>query len=377
MIGLPSYLQYERLELREYIRSWVRDHPSPSTVDFAEGGLIAPHFPKPWGLEADLIDQLVIGDELDRAGLHVPHNTFATSWIGPSLLMAGSPAQQERYIWPMLKEEESWRRLHSEPDAGSDLSKIATRAVATSDGFVINGQKIWSAGAASADFGALLARTSGRPGEAHGISYFALPMTAAGITIRPIKDLAGRMTLNEVFLDDVTVPADNLIGQPGEGLKIRRPDYVRPPLLFNPGATPGPSGSIYDVIDVLDDRSVADGLKRRLLDLYLQARALDNLALLDAHEQLAFGACPKSRSDVRRLLHQEYSRSLLELVHDLQEAEDGTGVSGVDHPDFQNAILQAPLRTVSAGSSDIHRESIAARLFGVSSPVLHSWAGED
>src|SRR5579862_6701894 len=100
MIGLPSYLQNERLELRQYVRSWIRDHSSPSTADFAEAGLIAPHFPRPWGLEADLIDQLVIGDELERAGLHPPHNTFATTWIGPSLLMAGSRPQQERYLWP-------------------------------------------------------------------------------------------------------------------------------------------------------------------------------------------------------------------------------------------------------------------------------------
>jgi alkylation response protein AidB-like acyl-CoA dehydrogenase len=380
MIGLPSYLQEERLELRQYVRSWVRDHQSPSAADFAEAGLIAPHFPRPWGLEADLIDQLVIAHELDRVGLHVPHNTFATTWIGPSLLMAGSPAQQERYIWPMLKGEESWRRLHSEPDAGSDLSRISTRAVPTKTGFVINGQKIWSAQAATADFGALLARTSGTPGDPDGISYFVLPMTTAGITIRPIRDLAGRTTLNEVFLDDVRVPAENLIGRPGDGLKVRRPNYVRPPLSFNPGVGPGPSGSVYDVIDILANPGVQGDLSHRLIDVYIQARTLDSLTLLDAHEQLAFGRCSDIRVDVRRLLHQEHSRTLLELLHDVRESldclGDGNTATELDHPDFHNAILQAPLRTVSAGSSDIHRESIAARLFGADSPVLRNWAGE-
>jgi hypothetical protein len=204
-------------------------------------------------------------------------------------------------------------------------------------------------------------------------------MATAGITIRPIQDLAGRTTLNEVFLDDVLVPAENIIGQPGDGLKIRRPNYVRPPLLFNPGVGPGPSPSVYDVIDLLDNPVIQGNLVDRLMGVYIEARALDGLTLLDAHEQIARGACQDTRIDVRRLLHQEYSRSLLELIHDLEESLHSLGdvdtLRELSHPDFRNAILQAPLRTISAGSSDIHRESVAARLFGEISPVLRNWAG--
>jgi alkylation response protein AidB-like acyl-CoA dehydrogenase len=142
----------------------------------------------------------MIEQELQRAGLHAPHNTWAASWLGPALLIGGTDAQRQRFLWPMIKGEETWSRLHSEPDAGSDPAMIATRALRAGEEFRISGQKIWSANAGNVDYGGLLARTSGQAGDPTGVSYFLLPMDTPGITIRPIRDLAGRTLLNDVSL---------------------------------------------------------------------------------------------------------------------------------------------------------------------------------
>jgi alkylation response protein AidB-like acyl-CoA dehydrogenase len=343
------------------------------------GGFVAPHFPEPWGTNAGVVAQLVIYDEMRIAGLEPTHDTFVASWIGPSLLLAGSPYQRERYIWPMLTGEETWARLHTEPDAGCDLARVATRAVRAGDGYVITGQKIWAANAATADFGALLARTDGTPSDPAGLSYFILPLATPGITVRPIRDLMGRTFLNEVFLDNVVIPAVNRIGDEGDGLRLRRPDYQPAQILFNPGWAPGPTTSIYHLIPLFEHADVPGQLRDGLLDRYLEARSLDALTLLEAQEEVAFGRSSDGRFDVRRLVHQEHGRELLELVHDLAETL-ATGLPDaattiLHRPDLTGSILQVPIRTISGGTSEMHRESIAARLFGDHAGVLRSWAG--
>jgi hypothetical protein len=351
------------------VRAWLRAHPSPSNEDFALAGFVAPNWPRPWGIEADLVDQLVIREELAVAGLSAPRYPFETEWIGPSLLMAGSRAQQDRYLWPMITGQEAWCRLHSEPDAGSDLAMIGTRATTTDGGFAITGQKIWSGNAANTQLGALLARTSGRPGDREGISYFVLPMDAEGVTLRPIGDLIGRTVLNEVFLDDVLVPSGHLIGREGDGLRIRRPHYPRPVALFNPGVRLGSGPSVYELLMLLDHPELDEEVTGRLLDRYIEAQSLDALTLLDAHEQVAFGNCSELRADVRRLLLQEHGRAVLEWVHDVTESLDGREdvddlLALLDRPELLGAIWSAPFVTLSAGTSEMHHEAIVCGVFG-------------
>ena len=188
----PAYLAERHQGVRDHVRAWIAEHPDPTSADFARGGLVAPGWPAPWGLGAGVGGQLVVRNELAAAGLSAPLYQIEVNWVGPTILQVGSPQQRERYLWPMLERREIWCRLHSEPDAGSDLSLIATRAEGSGDGYRITGQKIWSFSAHEAHFGALLARTSGSRGDPHGISYFILPMDAPGVSIVPIKDLAGR-----------------------------------------------------------------------------------------------------------------------------------------------------------------------------------------
>ena len=129
---------------RAEVRDWLADHPRPSGRQLAEAGLVAPHWPAPWGLDADPIHQLVIDEELRRAGVRRPVNPIGIGWAGPTLLHAGTDEQQERYLLPLLAGEEIWCQLFSEPGSGSDLASLSTRAVRDGDEWVVNGQKIWT-----------------------------------------------------------------------------------------------------------------------------------------------------------------------------------------------------------------------------------------
>src|ERR1700704_5826813 len=185
---------------RAEVRAWLEKHPRPSGRLLAEAGYVAPHWPKPYGLDADPVHQIVIDDELRRAGVHRPENMIGIGWAGPTMLHAGTEAQKERYLLPLLAGEEVWCQLFSEPEAGSDLAGLRTRAVRDGDEYVVNGQKIWTSGAHMSKFGILIARTNPEATKHKGISYFICPMDTPGIEIRPIVEMTGVHMFNEVFL---------------------------------------------------------------------------------------------------------------------------------------------------------------------------------
>jgi len=145
---------------RSVTRTWLREHPNPSGRELAEAGLVAPHWPRPWGLDADPIHQLIIDDELRSAGVRRPDNMIGIGWAGPTIVHAGTQAQKDRYLFPLLAGQEVWCQLFSEPGAGSDLADLSTRAVRDGDEWVVNGQKIWTSGAQFSSFGILIARTN-------------------------------------------------------------------------------------------------------------------------------------------------------------------------------------------------------------------------
>jgi hypothetical protein len=372
VLTLPSYFAAARQDLVEELRSWIATHPNPSTAELAHAGFVAPDWPRPWGREADMLSWLVIDAEFHRAGLEIPRNAFGTKWVGPSLLAAGTPEQKARYLWPLLTGEESWCRLHSEPDAGTDLSMISTRATITDGGFLINGQKVWTANAARADFGAVLARTSGSRGDGAGVSYIIVAMSSPGITVRPIKDMAGRSVINEVFLDDVFAPSDNVIGELGRGLQIRLTEFGRSRMLFHPGMVLGHGPSIYTLSPFLGTGTVSPELEGELLERYLEAQCLDGFTMLDA---LGDGDGPTSsaglREEFRDLLLQRHSQRSLDLVHRLRVHLESCGedlgddrFAPLDASELRSAVFQAPFQTIAGGTSEMHQEAIVALLYG-------------
>ena len=165
---------------RAEFRAWLAANPDPTPRQLAAAGYVAPHWPRPWGLDADPIAQLVIDDEMRRAGVRRPFNQIGIGWAGPTLVHAGTEAQKERYLLPLLAGEEIWCQLFSEPGAGSDLAGLSTRAVRDGDEWVVTGQKVWTSFAHIATLGILLARTDPDVAKHQGISYFVCPMDAPG-----------------------------------------------------------------------------------------------------------------------------------------------------------------------------------------------------
>ena len=207
---------------RTAVRDWLAAHPRPTGRQLAEAGYVAPHWPRPYGLGADAVHQLIIDEELTRAGVGRPDNPIGIGWAGPTILLAGTPAQRERYLMKALAGEEQWCQLFSEPDAGSDLAALTTRAERDGDSYVLNGTKIWTSLAHRAQLGILIARTDPRAAKHRGISYFVCPMDLPGITLRPIVDMTTAHSFNQVFFDDVRLPADCLVGEENGGWRLAK-----------------------------------------------------------------------------------------------------------------------------------------------------------
>src|ERR1700691_25311 len=145
---------------RRSIREWIAAHPSPTPTQLAEAGLVAPHLPPPWGLGADANHQLIIDDELKRANVRLPINPIGIGWAGPTILYAGTEAQQRRWLPKLLSGEEFWCQLFSEPNAGSDLASLTTNAHRDGDGWRVSAQKVRTGYAPLATWAILLGRTS-------------------------------------------------------------------------------------------------------------------------------------------------------------------------------------------------------------------------
>lgn len=199
-------------ELVAFLRWWGGE--------LRESGLLAPHWPKEWGGGFSIPEQVVIAEELARG--NVPRNALyhvGVFNVAPTLLHSGSQSQRERYL-PGIWNGEVWCQGYSEPDAGSDLASLKTLARRDGDSFVVNGHKVWTSWAQEADWCMLLARTDRGASKHKGISCLIVDMHAPGVDVRPIKQAWGPSDFNEVFFDDVVVPAENLLGAENDGWAV-------------------------------------------------------------------------------------------------------------------------------------------------------------
>src|SRR5919108_6236914 len=252
---------------RKEIRDWLATHPEPTGKDLADAGLVVPHWPKPWGRDADPLTQLIIDDELRKAKVQRPINPIGTGHCGPILVMHGTEEQQKRYIPPMLSGDDIWCQLFSEPGAGSDLAGVSTRAIRDGDHYVVNGQKIWTSLGHVAKYGILLARTNPDAPKHQGLSYFIIDMHAPGVEVRPIVEMTGMHLFNNVFFTDVRVPAENLIGDENRGWELARETLANERVtLARAGAQWGWGPTAEDLIHVVKEQGgVTDAVMRQRL----------------------------------------------------------------------------------------------------------------
>jgi alkylation response protein AidB-like acyl-CoA dehydrogenase len=358
---------------RVAIREWLSSHPNPTPVQLAEAGLVAPHLPRPWGLGADAIHQLLIDDELRRANVRLPINPIGIGWAGPTILYAGTEAQQKRWLPKLLSGEEFWCQLFSEPNAGSDLASLATSAQRDGDEWIISGQKVWTSYAHLATWGILLARTSKEGAPQKGISYFVCPMDAPGITIRPIIDLTGDHAFNEVFLDEVRLPADHLIGEVNDGWRLAKVTLGNERVsLSGEGVLWGRGPTAADLVELVRTSRVPhDALERdELVKCWSHGEILRLLRLrLVAAAQA--GREPGAEASVRKALADDHGQEVMTLANRLAGSAgmlEGRGPGGSDGADgaaWAFGFLYAQALTIGGGTSAVQRNIIGERVLGL------------
>jgi len=372
------------------VRAWLDAHPAPTGRQLAEAGLVAPHWPAPWGLGADPTHQLIVDDELRRAGVRRPTNTIGIGWAGPTILQAGDPAQIDRYLLPLLAGEEIWCQLFSEPGAGSDLASLTTRAELDGDEWVVSGQKVWTSFAHVAQFGILLARTDPEAPQHQGISYFICPMDAPGVTVKPLVDMTGAHSFNEVFLDGVRLPAGLLVGERGQGWSLAKVTLGNERVsLSGSGALWGMGPTAQDLVDqVRRSGGTADPLLRqRLAAVWADGEILRLLRLRTVSATLA-GMEPGPEASVRKALADRHGQDVMSLARDLAGARGmlqtagpggpggpvgdspvGDGPVGESTPAadalWSFGYLFAPALTIGGGTSEVQRNIIAERTLGL------------
>ncbi|MDQ1373081.1 MAG: hypothetical protein QOJ09_419 [Actinomycetota bacterium] len=355
---------------RKEVRAWLEVNPRPSGRQLAEAGYVVPHWPKPWGLDADPIHQIIIDDELRRARVARPFNVIGIGWAGPTIVHGGTQAQKDRYLMPILSGEEIWCQLFSEPGAGSDLANLGTRAVRDGDTYVVNGQKIWTSMGHFAKFGILIARTNPDAPKHKGVSYFICPMDTPGITVRPIIEMTGAHTFNEVFFDDVRIPAENLVGDENEGWGLAKVTLGNERVsLSGEGALWGRGPTAGDLIELVRQRGgVSDPLLRqRLAEVWMEGEILRLIRLRTVTAAIK-GKQPGPEASVRKALADEHGQHIMGLAKDLAGTAGmlaGRGPLGSDAGEWDFGFLFAPALTIGGGTSEVQRNIIAERVLGL------------
>jgi len=282
-----------------------------------------------------------------------------------ALFAYGTPEQQAYYLPRIRSFDDLWCQLFSEPDAGSDLAALRTSAVRDGADWVINGQKVWTTHAHVADLGLLLARTDPQAPKHEGIGAFILDMRSPGVTVRPLREMTGASDFNEVFFDDVRLPADSIIGAPGDGWPITRAalSHERSQSLREDSAT----NAVRRLAAFAADTDADAGVHRNLGRLFARSAVADLLGM----EGVLKDAAGRSRSydaPVVKVLFTETNLDIATYALDLFGAQ---GVLTDPDPDvvadghFQKAFLYARGFTISAGSNEVMRNLIAERGLGL------------
>ncbi|MFY9490567.1 MAG: acyl-CoA dehydrogenase [Mycobacterium sp.] len=324
-------------------------------VALAESGLLAPHWPKPYGREAAPAEQLLIDQEMAAAGVSRPDLVIGW-WAVPTILEAGTAAQIDRFVPATLRGEIVWCQLFSEPGAGSDLASLRTRADRVEGGWTLTGQKVWTSAAHKAHWGVCLARTDPNAPKHRGITYFLVDMCSPGIVIRPLREITGDEMFNEVFFDDVFVPDEMVVGAVNDGWRLARTTLANERVAMAHGTALGNpmEQMLRDLAGRQPDPAVTDRLGRLLL-------AAQVGSLLDHRiAQLAVGGRDTSaEASARKLIGVRYRQALEEFRMDLSP---GAGL--VLNPAVES-FLNTRCLSIAGGTEQILLTMAGERLLGL------------
>lgn len=366
--GVLRTLSVELPESADVIRQKVRDELQPATElsgqeqkDYlAEKGYTAPHFKEPWGKSADPVAQLVIADELASLDLE-PADMVIGNWVVPTLIVGGSDDQLDRFMARTLNGELDWCQLFSEPGAGSDLASLSTKAVKVDGGWKINGQKVWTSRGHLADWGILLARTNPDVPKNKGISYFLVDMkNSKGLDIRPLREITGEALFNEVFFNDVFVPDDCLVGQPGDGWKLALNTLANERVALSKFSSVGTAGET--ILKIAAETKLTDVQRAALGKILADAASLSLLGLRATLRAVA-GGMPGAESSIAKLLSAAHQQELWETASVWEGTNGLIGDRLRGHAVME--FLAARHTSIAGGTTEVQLNIIGERILGL------------
>ena len=332
-------------------------------VALAEAGLLAPHWPKPYGRDASPAEQLLIDQELAAAGVDRPDLVIGW-WAAPTILEHGSPEQIEQFVPATLRGEFVWCQLFSEPGAGSDLASLRTKAVrvdadasgSTVSGWRLTGQKVWTSAAHKAKWGVCLARTDPDAPKHKGITYFLVDMSSPGIVIRPLREITGDNLFNEVFFDDVFVPDEMVVGEVNDGWRLARTTLANERVAMAHGTALGnPMERLLATVAEVDlDPAEQDRLGALIVSAQVGSLLDQRIA------QLAVGGQdPGPQASARKLIGVRYRQALSEFRMELSEG------GGIVENQTVHDFLNTRCLTIAGGTEQILLTIAGERLLGL------------
>ena len=345
----------------EWQRSWA--------ALLVDEGLAAPSWPKRWGgMELPLAEQVIYHEEFAKVK-RPPHPGSGITVVGPTIISHGTDDQRQRFLRPGLRGDVIWVQGFSEPEAGSDLPSLRTRAIRDGNDYVVSGQKIWITNARNADWLFALVRTGTQGSRQDGISYLLIELASSGVTVRPLRDMTGGSSFCEIFLDEVRVPVGNLVGAENEGWRIARTSL-------------GHERSTAGVAQGMRYRRIVDELHALAAELgrNKDARIRQALAAIEIDVRLIVlnntrtlstvlaGSDPGPVSSIGRLMFTEFEKRLHDLAVDVVGAPSMLAPSdphSVQRGRWVTGLLATRASTIGAGTAEIQRNTIAEQVLGL------------
>jgi alkylation response protein AidB-like acyl-CoA dehydrogenase len=361
-IDLDPDTEKLRGEIRAEVEALKAMERDARRVAIAEGGWVLPYLPKPWGRASSPVEQILIAQEFSTGRVKRPQVGIA-AWIIPSIVAFGTEEQKQRFLPPTFRGEMIWCQLFSEPGAGSDLAGLSTKATKTEGGWRITGQKIWTTAAQFSQWGALLARTDPSAPKHNGITYFLLDMKSEGVTVKPLRELTGQEFFNTVYIDDVFVPDECVLGEVNRGWEVSRNTLTAERVSIG-GSDANFLATLPEFVEFVRDGQFDQVAQHRAGQLIAEGHAAKVLNLRSTLLTLAGGDAMPSAA-ISKLLSMRTGQGYAEFAVSSFGTDAAIGDTAELPGKWGEYLLASRATTIYGGTSEVQLNIIAERLLGL------------
>jgi 3-oxochol-4-en-24-oyl-CoA dehydrogenase len=362
-IDLDPDTEKLRAEIRAEVDALKAMEREPRKVAIAEGGWVLPHLPKPWGRASGPVEQIIIAQEFTAGRVRRPQMGIAT-WVIPSIVVFGTEQQKQRFLPSTFRGDMIWCQLFSEPGAGSDLAGLTTKATRADGGWRITGQKIWTTAAQFSHWGALLARTEPNAPKHNGITYFLLDMKSEGVEVKPLRELTGNSMFNTVYIDDVFVPDECVLGEVNRGWEVSRNTLTAERVSLGSTDATNFLATLPEFVDFVRDGQFDQVAQHRAGQLIAEGHAAKVLNLRSTLLTLAGGDAMPSAA-ISKLLSMRTGQGYAEFAVSSFGTDAAIGDTDQLAGKWGEYLLASRATTIYGGTSEVQLNIIAERLLGL------------